>query len=201
MRFSPVVKIKETDEMNVNTAIKDHRADEGHAARRRGSGGNGNIMRIRGKRHIGGFTLVEMMIVISVIGLIAILSLPGYSRFMQNWRLNGDTQQFASVLRTARSAAIMKNIDVVFVFDLDTDTYFYFEDVDRNGSRGSNEFRSGTYNLSECVRITAHTLSNNTLTFGSKGNTRESGSITLRNTNNKIRDIRIFGGTGNVTVH
>ena len=147
-----------------------------------------------------GFTMVELMIVVSIIGMLAILSLPGYNRFMQNWKLNGETQQLASVLRTARSAAVMKNINVVFTFDMDTNTYWYFEDLDRNGSRGASEYLSSTYELTPGVIITAHTFPSRTLIFGSKGNTSNSGTITLRNSNHKNRGIRIYGGTGNISV-
>jgi prepilin-type N-terminal cleavage/methylation domain-containing protein len=147
-----------------------------------------------------GFTMVELMIVVSIIGMLAILSLPGYNRFMQNWKLNGETQQFASVLRTARSAAVMKNTDVVFTFDMDTNTYWYYEDLDRNRSRGASEYLSSTYELTPGVIITAHTFPARTLIFGSKGNTSNSGTITLRNSNHKSKGIRIYGGTGNISV-
>ncbi|MBU8922427.1 MAG: GspH/FimT family pseudopilin [Bacteroidales bacterium] len=147
-----------------------------------------------------GFTLTELMIVISIIGLLAILTLPGYNKFMANWRLNGDTQELATALRTARSTAVMKNIDVVFEFDPDTQTYSYFEDEDGSGSRGSDEYLSAIHEMSPDVRIAGHTFSGTVLTFGGKGNTRESGSITLRNVHNKIKDVVIFGGTGNITI-
>ena len=152
------------------------------------------------RRKQAGFTLTELMIVISIFGLIAVLAMPNYNRFMQTWRLNGETQQFATVLRTARSAAVMKNIDVVFSFDMDNGTYSYFEDENRDGGRDAGEFLSATYSLPECISIAAHTLSNPILTFGSKGNTRESGTITFRNVLNNTKRIRIYGGTGNVTV-
>ncbi|MDD3643817.1 MAG: GspH/FimT family pseudopilin [Candidatus Krumholzibacteria bacterium] len=147
-----------------------------------------------------GFTLTELMIVITIIGLLAVLSLPGYNHFMQNWRLNGDTQQFASAMRTARAAAVMKNISAVFVFDMNAGTYFYFEDRDRDGVLDNGEFRSDDFRLSTGIRFAAHTLSAQTLSFGNKGNTRENGSITLRNSLNNTRAVRIYGGTGNVTV-
>ena len=147
-----------------------------------------------------GFTLTELMIAILIVGLIAVLSLPGYNHYMRNWRLNGEAQQLASALRTARSAAVMKNIDAVFTFDMNSDTYSYFEDMDGDGSRDNDEYLSATYHLPPDVTIIAHTLPSTTLTFGSKGNTRASGTITLRNTNNRSKSIRIFGGTGNVTV-
>ena len=140
------------------------------------------------------------MIVISIFGLIAVLALPNYGRFVATWRLNGEAQQFATTLRTARSSAVMKNIDVIFSFDTDANNYFYFEDMNEDGNRDAGEYMSATYELPEGVTITAFTLSNPTLTFGSKGNTRESGTITLRNVLNNTKDIRIYGGTGNVTI-
>jgi len=152
------------------------------------------------KRIIRGFTLVELMITVSVFGLIAVLSVPNYNRFMMGWRLNGETQQLASSLRAARSTAVMKNIDVVFSFDTDTNSYSWFEDSNRDGNLDNGEYESAVYDLGETVEISAYTLSSTTLTFGSKGNTRESGSITLRNAINNVKSIRIFGGTGNVTV-
>ncbi len=144
--------------------------------------------------------MAELMVVVLIIGLLAILSMPALGRFIQNQRLNGDTEQFAVALRSARSSAVMKNIDVVFSFDVGQNTYSYFEDLNRDGIRSSDEYLSATYSLSPNVSILAHTFSSTRLTFGSKGNTRESGTITLINTNNKNKDIRIFGGTGNITV-
>jgi len=152
------------------------------------------------RRNNRGFTLVELMITISILGLIAILSVPNYQRFMHGWRLNGETQQLASALRTARSSAVMKNIDVVFTFNTDDGTYSWFEDTNRNGNLDNGEYQSAEYNIGETIEFAATTLSSTTLTFGSKGNTRESGSITLRNVLNNVRQVRIFGGTGNVTV-
>jgi prepilin-type N-terminal cleavage/methylation domain-containing protein len=152
------------------------------------------------RERVRGFTLTELMIGISVIGLIAILALPNYNRFIQSWRLKGETQQFAAALRSARSAAIMKNIDVVFTFDTDASTYSYFEDSNGDGGHDASEYMSSNYELPPCISITAFTLSNPTLTFGSKGNTRESGTITLRNLENNTMNIRIYGGTGNITI-
>lgn len=159
----------------------------------------GGMMK-KAHRRQRGFTLVELMIVVSIMGLVAILSLPGYNRFMQSWNLNGDVQQLAASMRTARAAAVMKNIDVVFRFDMATNTYWYFEDVNRNGNRDAGEYLSAVYELTSGNRFAAHTLSSTRVTFGNKGNTRESGSITLRNVRNKARAVRIYGGTGNVAV-
>jgi len=147
-----------------------------------------------------GFTLVELMISISIIGLIAVLSVPSFSRFLQSWKLAGEANEFASTLRTARAAAIVKNISVVFTFDTDDETFFYYEDSDRDGTLDNSEYSSATYRLETGIAFAGHTLSSGTLTFGAMGNTRESGSITLRNSYNRTRTVRIFGGTGNIIV-
>jgi len=147
-----------------------------------------------------GFTLVELMISISIMGLITVLAVPGFTRFLQSWKLQGDANQFATVLRTARAAAVTKNTSVVFTFDTDADNYFYFEDNDRDGTHDGGEYLSATYNLETGIAFAGHTLSSSTLTFGSIGNTRESGSVTFRNTFNRTRTVRIYGGTGNITI-
>jgi hypothetical protein len=54
--------------------------------------------------------------------------------------------------------------------------------------------------MSEGIKIAAYTLSSSIFTFSSKGSTPQSGSVTLRNANNKTKKVRIFGGTGNVSV-
>jgi len=151
-------------------------------------------------RKRGGFTLIELMISISIMGLIVILSVPNFSRFLQSWKLTGDSNRFAATLRTARAAAIAKNINVIFDFNTDDGTFSYYEDNDRDGTWDGNEYRSATYRLETGIGFAGRTLSSGTLTFGSMGTTRESGSVTLRNSYNRTRTVRIFGGTGNIAI-
>ena len=148
-----------------------------------------------------GFTLTEMMITVLIIGIIAVLSVPGFARFLHTWKLAGDADRFAAALRTARAAAVTKNSSAVFTFDKDNGTFFYFEDADGDGTLDDAEYRSATYRLGSGIVFAAYTLSGPTLTFGTMGNTRESGSITLRNSDNRTKTVRIFGGTGNVLVN
>ena len=146
-----------------------------------------------------GFNLLELMIVISIFGLVLAMSVPGFARFMRTWKLNGETEQMGGALRIARSAAVMKNIDVLFQFDTVAGTYFYFEDDDSDGVKDVTEYQSATTTFPAGVSISAHTLTNPMLTFGPRGNCNESGIITLSNMN-AIKTITIFGGTGNVRV-
>jgi len=58
---------------------------------------------LRDKR---GFNLVEIMVVISVFGLVAALSLPAFGNYVRSNRLSTSVNRFAADLQLARSTAI-----------------------------------------------------------------------------------------------
>jgi len=145
-----------------------------------------------------GFSLVELMIVITIFGVLMAVSMPSFGRFLQTWKLHGEVDRMAAALRTARSAAVMRNINAVFQFDTDAGTYFYFEDEDGDGVRDSAEYRSATFTLPPGISFESETLGGTTITFGPRGNTMQSGSITLENGLERTRQVTIFGGTGNI---
>lgn len=58
---------------------------------------------LRDKR---GFNLVEIMVVISIFGLVAALSLPAFGNYVRSNRLSTSVNRFAADLQLARSTAI-----------------------------------------------------------------------------------------------
>lgn len=147
-----------------------------------------------------GFSLVELMVAIIILGIVLVMSLPAFGRFVHTWRLKGSAEQLSTALRTARSAAVMKHTEAVFLIDLNRNEYFFYEDLNGNGSRDSGEYRSATYELASGISFQGHTLSSAVITFGPKGNTSSSGTITLQDLGNKTKAVRIFGGTGNISL-
>ena len=154
------------------------------------------------KRKMGnrGFTLVELMVVVGIMGITLAASAPAFARFVQNWRLRGETDQMATFLRSARSAAVTKNTTAIFRFAMMTNSYFYFEDTNGNNIHDATEYKSETHEMPEGIRFQGHTLSGPILVFGPRGNTNESGTVTVENIHARTRVIRVFGGTGNVEV-
>lgn len=53
-----------------------------------------------------GYTLVEMMIVVSIIGIVTAITVPAFSGYLKRTRLNGSRSQLISDIYYARSLAI-----------------------------------------------------------------------------------------------
>jgi prepilin-type N-terminal cleavage/methylation domain-containing protein len=146
-----------------------------------------------------GFTLTELMIVVSIMGLLLAVSVPGIQKYLRSWRLNGEASSMAMSMRAARSTAVNKNIDVVFVFDQSEGEYYYVEDADGDGSADSNEIQSGVHELSNGITIGSFTTPQQWITFSPRGSTADGGTITVAGYNS-ARTIQVYSGTGNVSI-
>jgi type IV fimbrial biogenesis protein FimT len=60
-----------------------------------------------------GFTLIELMVAISVLGVLIALALPDLRSFLVSNRLSSDVNGFVGLVNYARSEAIVRNQDVV----------------------------------------------------------------------------------------
>jgi prepilin-type N-terminal cleavage/methylation domain-containing protein len=85
-----------------------------------------------------GFSLVELLVVVGIIGAMAAVGLPAIGRYIRNFRIKGATQQVATEINVARSKAIMKNVNLGVLFAVVSDTqYRWVIEDDQNPTDGT----------------------------------------------------------------
>jgi prepilin-type N-terminal cleavage/methylation domain-containing protein len=64
------------------------------------------------RRANAGFSLVELIMVVVIIGILAALSVPAIMNYIKTFRLLGSTSQLAAQIQAARTRAVMKNVNL-----------------------------------------------------------------------------------------
>lgn len=85
-----------------------------------------------------GFSLVELIIVLSIVIVVAGISIPVYNNLRPRYRLNGAARQVTSDMMWARMQAVSQNNEFK-VFFLDDHKYEILDDNNNNGSIDSGE--------------------------------------------------------------
>jgi type IV fimbrial biogenesis protein FimT len=85
-----------------------------------------------------GFTLVELMIVMVVMGIISAIASPNFRQFMAERRLNGAARMVLSDLMLARQQAVVKNNNFKVFFSTNHN-YTILDDGNNDGSAGTGE--------------------------------------------------------------
>ena len=65
------------------------------------------------RRHVAGFTAIELMVVVSIVAILAALAGPSFTLLIENWRVRESAEQLQSTLHYARSEAIKRGGRVV----------------------------------------------------------------------------------------
>ncbi|WP_420993330.1 GspH/FimT family pseudopilin [Cupriavidus sp. 30B13] len=95
----------------------------------------------------GGFTLIELMVALSVLAILAAAAIPNFSSFLHRSRITSESSRLVSDIETARSEAARRNATVTICPTMDgascTDDWsrrrVIFVDADNDGQIGAGE--------------------------------------------------------------
>lgn len=110
----------------------------------------------RPKKNVSGFTMMEVMVVVCMIGILAAIAIPGFSAWAPDYRLKGAARDLYSNLQRAKMGAIRNNAEWRVYFDNSVSPGRYFLLSDDNGDgwdtpqgvSGGNDVIEMTLNLS-----------------------------------------------------
>ena len=74
------------------------------------------IFPVNGNRE-SGFTIIELMVVIAIIGIMATIAIPAFSTWLPNYRLKSAARDLYSNMQKAKIGAIKSNSNWAVVFD------------------------------------------------------------------------------------
>jgi prepilin-type N-terminal cleavage/methylation domain-containing protein len=89
-----------------------------------------------------GFTLVEVVVVVAIIGVLAAVSIPAVLTWLPNMRLNSAARDIYGVMSRAKLEAIKRGVNVTVLFS--GDSYIMFLDNGAGGGVLNDETPNGT---------------------------------------------------------
>jgi len=132
-----------------------------------------------------GFTLIEIIIVLAIMGIIVLIGFPVLKSYRPNLRLSGTVRELINDLRYVEQSALTEQINHGIRFFSDEDKY----QIIRYGA--TEEILEEKYFPPEVNFYLISGFSGNQVIFNPYGAASEPGTITLINTGNSTTTIEI----------
>lgn len=168
-----------------------------------------------------GYSLTELLVTISVLGIVLAMAVPDYSKWVLKRQINAESQKLYMDLMLARISAIKNNNDVIVTFNAGNNQYQLHDDTDSDGVEDGGEtikivtlipqvqfgFFGGSVIDMEGNSVNSAVYlagGGSVLTFNSKGQASDSGSVYLipasdaGQSNDRLRAVSVIQATGSV---
>lgn len=148
-------------------------------------------------RSQSGYSLIEMLVIVSIMGLVLVVGAPRMAGYMQGQRLSKGLDELASHLDLARQRAVAENNAFRVILDDPADGQYWLHS-DRNGNDvvDGGEPTFGPYTLPRGVFFSSvNLLGDGGLVFLTSGmlRTGEGGTVTLGDERGQTKTLEVFG--------
>ena len=144
-----------------------------------------------------GFTLGEVLAVVSIITIVTAIGVPTFLAFQPGFRLNGGTREILGKLMWARAQAVEENSTYVVIFP-NNHSMQILKDNNLNGSWDTGEWTQTIDIQSEYSDVTFAVSGSNPM-FNGRGTTNGSTTITVTNSSG-FKTVTV-SPTGNVKIN
>ena len=99
-----------------------------------------------------GFTMLELLVTVVIFGILASIAIPGFSRWLPNYRIKGAARDVYSNLQLAKMGAVKTRSNWAVVFDVSNNCYHVYSDPGADGdfaTMGDNPTPEKTVNFSD----------------------------------------------------
>lgn len=133
-----------------------------------------------------GFTMVELLVVIALMGILVGLSIPFYQSFQVSSQLDNTSFEIIQTLRLAQANAISGENEETFGIHFEQQRYTLFQGDIYNSNDSSNEINDipGTLNIST-------TFGQDIIFSRIKGEASVAGTVTISSNTNESKVIKI----------
>ena len=127
-----------------------------------------------------GFSLIEVIVVVGIIAVMAAVGLPAIGRYFRNYQIRNAAREVAAEIQTARTKAIMKNVNwgVLFVTLSPTTYQYVIEDDPANPATRTLNIMGPVRNLPADVVFSSAGATDPSLRFDRLGSACDPGSNT-----------------------
>lgn len=148
-----------------------------------------------------GFSLIELILVIAILGILSSIAVPAYSRLNDEYILNITAMELAQELRYAQQIAFNEKVNIIFDLNIDDNRYEI-----RTDTTPYKKYKSGEFNKQIDIKTTLNQRywgdykGSRLIHYASSGIPSTPCTITLYNKSGGEMTITIALATGRVRI-